>query len=61
VIRNLKYTKGKGSVKLVAKSYEVCEEVKTGGRLIRNLYQRVKFVHARVVYINEKWDTEKFC
>jgi hypothetical protein len=47
VKRNLKHAKG-----LVARSFEG-KGGKSGGRLIRNLYQRVKFVHTRVVYINE--------
>jgi hypothetical protein len=55
VRKNLKYTKGKRSARLVARSFKGWEEGKAGGRLIRNLYQRAKFVHARAIHINANW------
>jgi hypothetical protein len=52
VRRSVKYTKGKRPGRLVARSFEGWEKGKAGGRQIGSLYQRAKFVHARVVYIN---------
>jgi len=50
--KNLKYIKGRRSARLVARKFEGWEEGKARGRLIRNLYQKSKFVCPRVVYIN---------
>jgi hypothetical protein len=50
--RNLKCTKGIRSARLGIRSFEEWEEEKAGGWLIRNLCQRVKYVHAGVVYMN---------